>query len=108
MSGSGLEGSIMLVYNPVEFGKQYDPEGNFIRHYLPILKKFPKEYIYEPWKVLNCDEHFFFSHYQFFFFSFSLLIFLSFFFFFFFFFFSKKGSIGHSKKCRMYCWGGLP
>jgi cryptochrome len=39
------------VYSPVGFGKKTDPNGDFIRKYLPMLKKFPSEYIYEPWKA---------------------------------------------------------
>jgi len=38
-------------YSPVAFGKKYDPEGKYIKHYLPALKNFPKAYIYEPWKA---------------------------------------------------------
>ncbi|PIN12066.1 Deoxyribodipyrimidine photolyase/cryptochrome [Handroanthus impetiginosus] len=37
------------IYSPISFGKKYDPNGNFIRHFLPILKDMPREYIYEPW-----------------------------------------------------------
>ncbi|GFP96357.1 (6-4)dna photolyase [Phtheirospermum japonicum] len=37
------------IYSPISFGKKYDPDGNYIRHFLPILKDMPKEYIYEPW-----------------------------------------------------------
>ncbi|KAL7099768.1 hypothetical protein ACP275_09G106100 [Erythranthe tilingii] len=37
------------IYSPISFGKKYDPSGNYIRHFLPILKDMPKEYIYEPW-----------------------------------------------------------
>ncbi|KAK4794641.1 hypothetical protein SAY86_012635 [Trapa natans] len=37
------------IYSPVSFGKKYDPNGNYIRHFLPVLKDMPKEYIYEPW-----------------------------------------------------------
>ena len=33
------------------FGRKYDEEGKFIRHFLPVLSKFPKKYIYEPWKA---------------------------------------------------------
>uniref|UniRef100_A0A0L8IG34 Photolyase/cryptochrome alpha/beta domain-containing protein n=1 Tax=Octopus bimaculoides TaxID=37653 RepID=A0A0L8IG34_OCTBM len=38
-------------YCPVGFGKRIDPNGDFIRHYLPILKRFPAKYIYEPWNA---------------------------------------------------------
>lgn len=37
------------IYSPIGFGKKYDPEGKFIRYFLPVLKDMPKEYIYEPW-----------------------------------------------------------
>ncbi|KAF2302550.1 hypothetical protein GH714_037688 [Hevea brasiliensis] len=37
------------IYSPLSFGKKYDPNGNYIRHFLPVLKDMPKEYIYEPW-----------------------------------------------------------
>ncbi|KAJ8640574.1 hypothetical protein MRB53_017268 [Persea americana] len=37
------------IYSPTTFGKKYDPNGNYIRHFVPILKDMPKEYIYEPW-----------------------------------------------------------
>ncbi|KAF5957123.1 hypothetical protein HYC85_004348 [Camellia sinensis] len=37
------------IYSPISFGKKYDPNGDYIRHFLPILKDMPKEYIYEPW-----------------------------------------------------------
>ncbi|MQM06510.1 hypothetical protein Taro_039331 [Colocasia esculenta] len=49
------------IYSPTKFGKKYDPTGKFIRHFLPVLKDMPKEYIYEPWtaplsvqKKANC------------------------------------------------------
>ncbi|CAK9164838.1 unnamed protein product [Ilex paraguariensis] len=37
------------IYSPISFGKKYDPNGNYIRHFIPALKNMPKEYIYEPW-----------------------------------------------------------
>ncbi|XP_065865402.1 (6-4)DNA photolyase isoform X2 [Euphorbia lathyris] len=37
------------IYSPISFGKKYDPNGNYIRHFLPVLEDMPKEYIYEPW-----------------------------------------------------------
>ncbi|KAH0734507.1 hypothetical protein KY285_010214 [Solanum tuberosum] len=37
------------IYSPISFGKKYDSAGNYIRHFLPVLKDMPKEYIYEPW-----------------------------------------------------------
>jgi len=38
------------VYGPESFPKKYDPNGNFVRKFVPELKGFPKEFIYTPWK----------------------------------------------------------
>ncbi|KAM7539724.1 hypothetical protein Aperf_G00000031642 [Anoplocephala perfoliata] len=37
------------VYCPVGFGRKTDRDGKFIRHFLPVLRKMPSEYIYAPW-----------------------------------------------------------
>lgn len=26
------------IYSPISFGKKYDPDGKYIRHFLPVLK----------------------------------------------------------------------
>lgn len=39
------------IYCPINFYKKYDPDGSYIRKYVPELKDFPKEYIYSPWKA---------------------------------------------------------
>ncbi|KAA0189612.1 hypothetical protein HAZT_HAZT006436 [Hyalella azteca] len=36
-------------YCPVRYGRKADPNGDFIRTYLPVLKNFPTKYIHEPW-----------------------------------------------------------
>ncbi|KAG9260743.1 cryptochrome-1-like [Astyanax mexicanus] len=38
-------------YCPVGFGRRIDPNGDFIRRYLPVLKEFPAKYIYDPWNA---------------------------------------------------------
>lgn len=35
--------------NPIKFGKQYDPDGAFIRRYVTELNNVPAEFIHEPW-----------------------------------------------------------
>jgi len=44
------------MYSPVAFGKKWDPEGNFVRKYVPELAKFDKKYIYEPHKAPIADQ----------------------------------------------------
>lgn len=36
-------------YCPVKFGRKADPNGDYIRKYVPVLKSFPTKYIHEPW-----------------------------------------------------------
>ncbi|KAK9804209.1 hypothetical protein WJX72_001282 [[Myrmecia] bisecta] len=49
LSASAFFSQYFRVYSPITFGKKYDPEGHYIRHFLPVLKEFPAKYIYEPW-----------------------------------------------------------
>ena len=51
LSASAFFHQYYRVYSPVAFGKKTDKEGDYIRKYLPLLKKFPSNYIYEPWKA---------------------------------------------------------
>lgn len=44
------------MYSPVAFGKKWDPEGHFVRKYVPELKNFDKKYIYEPHKAPIADQ----------------------------------------------------
>lgn len=39
------------IFNPVTQSKRFDPEGQFIKTYLPQLAKIPTKYIHEPWKM---------------------------------------------------------
>lgn len=34
---------------PVNFGRRLDPDGEYIRRYVPELRQLPIEYLYEPW-----------------------------------------------------------
>ncbi|XP_076282000.1 (6-4)-photolyase [Lasioglossum baleicum] len=38
-------------YCPVRFGRKADPNGDYIRRYLPVLKNIPTRYIHEPWNA---------------------------------------------------------
>ena len=49
LSASAFFHQYFRVYSPIAFGKKTDPEGEFIRKYVPELKHVPKKYIYEPW-----------------------------------------------------------
>jgi deoxyribodipyrimidine photo-lyase len=39
------------IYNPVKNGKDHDPEGVFIKKWVPELAPLPTAYLHEPWKI---------------------------------------------------------
>tara|TARA_A100001037_G_scaffold305434_1_gene345623 strand:- start:10006 stop:11421 length:1416 start_codon:yes stop_codon:yes gene_type:complete len=41
------------VFNPVLQGKKFDPNGEYIRRYIPELREVPSEYIFTPWEAPN-------------------------------------------------------
>ena len=48
---SGVTGiNTLRVYNPIKQSYEQDPNGSFIRKWLPELKHVPNEFIHEPWK----------------------------------------------------------
>ena len=49
LSASAFFHQYFRVYSPIAFGKKSDPEGKYIRKYVPKLKDFPAKFIFEPW-----------------------------------------------------------
>lgn len=39
------------VYNPIKQAQDHDPNGRFVRHWLPHLRKVPDAWIFEPWRM---------------------------------------------------------
>ncbi len=49
---SGVTGiNTLRIYNPVKQAQDQDPEGEFVKHWLPALQNVPKEFIFEPWTM---------------------------------------------------------
>jgi deoxyribodipyrimidine photo-lyase len=46
------------MYNPVKQSQDHDPEGIFIKKWVPELRNLPTKYIHEPWKMTPMEESF--------------------------------------------------
>lgn len=49
LSASAFYTQYFRVYSPIAFPKKTDPNGDYVKHWLPVLKNFPQKFIYEPW-----------------------------------------------------------
>ena len=43
------------VYNPIKQSKEKDPDGVFIRQWVPELKNISNNFVHEPWKMTKID-----------------------------------------------------
>lgn len=49
-SGSGCDAQpYFRIFNPVTQGQKFDPEGHYVRRYVPELARVPARYIHAPW-----------------------------------------------------------
>ena len=54
---SGTTGmNAIRIYNPIKQGMDQDPDGKFIRKWVPELKDIPTQFIHQPWLFDNDNE----------------------------------------------------
>ena len=46
------------MYNPVKQSKEHDPEGLFIKKWVPELQNVPANHIHQPWKMTDLEQTF--------------------------------------------------
>ena len=44
------------IYNPIKQSTDQDPEGEFIKKWVPELKEIPNKLVHEPWKLTYIDQ----------------------------------------------------
>ncbi|SNR40499.1 cryptochrome/photolyase family protein [Blastococcus mobilis] len=50
VAGTGTDASpYYRVFNPTKQGRQFDPEGEYVRRWVPELRDVPTAYVHEPW-----------------------------------------------------------
>ena len=49
-AGTGTDASpYYRVFNPILQGKKFDPDGDYVRRYVPELRDLPTRFVHEPW-----------------------------------------------------------
>ena len=52
VAGSGADAApYFRIFNPIMQGKKFDPDGTYIRKYIPELKEVPLKYLFSPWEA---------------------------------------------------------
>lgn len=39
------------VYNPIKQARDHDPKGHFVRRWLPVMRRVPEAWLFEPWRM---------------------------------------------------------
>lgn len=56
IAGSGADASpYFRIFNPIIQGKKFDPDGTYVRKWIPELAELPKEHIHTPWEAPPLD-----------------------------------------------------
>jgi len=52
VAGTGADAApYFRIFNPVTQGRKFDPDGHYVRHYVPELAKLPDAYLHRPWEA---------------------------------------------------------
>jgi deoxyribodipyrimidine photo-lyase len=52
VAGCGADAApFFRIFNPIRQGEQFDPEGSYVRQWVPELAKLPDRWIHKPWKA---------------------------------------------------------
>ena len=56
MAGSGADAApYFRVFNPITQGEKFDPNGDYIRKYVPELGDLPNKFLNRPWEAPDME-----------------------------------------------------
>lgn len=54
VAGCGADAApYFRIFNPVTQGERFDPQGDYVRRWLPELQRLPNKWIHQPWSAPN-------------------------------------------------------
>jgi len=57
VAGSGADAApYFRIFNPVTQSERFDPQGRFIRQYVPELSRVPNRFIHAPWRMSSREQ----------------------------------------------------
>jgi len=56
-AAAGLTGGRVNKFNPIKQSNDYDPNGDYIRHWIPELKDLPVPFIFNPTKLSSSEQN---------------------------------------------------
>jgi deoxyribodipyrimidine photo-lyase len=58
VAGCGADAApFFRIFNPVRQGQRFDPQGQYVRHWLPQLARLPDRYLHQPWTAPQAVRH---------------------------------------------------
>ena len=52
VAGSGADAApYFRVFNPVTQGKKFDPNGDYVRRWIPEIARLPNKFVHQPWEA---------------------------------------------------------
>ena len=52
VAGCGADAApYFRIFNPILQGEKFDPEGNYVKKWVPEISNLPKEFLHKPWEL---------------------------------------------------------
>lgn len=55
-AGAGNDARGFRWFNTIKQSKDYDPDGDYVRHWLPNLKQVPTKFVHTPWQMHSAEQ----------------------------------------------------